>query len=356
MRGELRHQQNGKNGHEAADRGKVNCQCQREGALLAAALIVRNEESVLVDCFMSLNGRVDCVHVLDTGSTDGTLDLLKSFGVPLIQSEWAEDFSQARNEVLSQVSSKWTLSIDADERFVVGDAKKLAELLSTATADAFEIEIDNEHEETSYSHKAVRIFKTTEASWIGKVHEQVVSRNGFLNVVTMPRETAYFHHIGYKDRSTRNAKSERNMEIATAEIEESLPGSDGEAFALLDLARSYIGAEKHAEAIEGFEKVRSLYPGTQQWIEATDFLARVLLASGNDSRAIETSKELRNAGASSVYCDWLEAQALVQLGDLPQAWKLLENVKEVIDTSGRRHSDDQLIQLKNLVLQLRMLT
>ncbi|MEM1180515.1 MAG: glycosyltransferase [Acidobacteriota bacterium] len=87
---------------------------------LAAALIVRDEERFLRDCLESLQGVVDDVVVVDTGSRDRTRDIAVESGARLFHFTWRDDFSAARNAALDECRSDWVLYIDADERVVGG--------------------------------------------------------------------------------------------------------------------------------------------------------------------------------------------------------------------------------------------
>ena len=86
---------------------------------------------------------------------------------------------------------------------------------------------------------------------------------------------------------------------------------------------------------------------------ATDFLARMLLSDGLDEAGLILSEQLRRAGARASYCDWLAAQALVQLGCVEQAWALLSGIDDIIDPAGRRHCTVTLHRLTALVARLR---
>lgn len=88
-------------------------------SLLSAALIVKNEEEKLPGCLeslvklMPLLGEI-CVY--DTGSTDATIDIAKSFGVRLQEGYWDSDFARAKNAATAMTSGQWVLNVDADER------------------------------------------------------------------------------------------------------------------------------------------------------------------------------------------------------------------------------------------------
>jgi tetratricopeptide (TPR) repeat protein len=94
---------------------------------LSLCMIVKNEESSLPNTLNSVKGIVDEMIVLDTGSTDRTVEVAQEFGAKVYHFEWCNDFSIARNEALKYVQGKWVLVLDADEVLtpgIVRDMKK----------------------------------------------------------------------------------------------------------------------------------------------------------------------------------------------------------------------------------------
>ena len=82
---------------------------------LSLCMIVKNEEASLPKTLNSVKGIVDEMVVLDTGSTDRTVEIARKFGARVHLFEWCNDFSIARNEALKYVQGKWVLVLDADE-------------------------------------------------------------------------------------------------------------------------------------------------------------------------------------------------------------------------------------------------
>jgi tetratricopeptide (TPR) repeat protein len=78
-------------------------------------MIVKNEEYSLPQTLKSVKEVVDEMIVLDTGSTDRTVEIAKELGAEVYHFEWCNDFSAARNESLKYVQGKWVLVLDADE-------------------------------------------------------------------------------------------------------------------------------------------------------------------------------------------------------------------------------------------------
>lgn len=83
---------------------------------LSLCMIVKNEAARLAACLESVRSVVDEIVVLDTGSTDTTVDIAKQFNAVVEFHPWNYDFAEARNISLQYVTSDWVLVLDADEQ------------------------------------------------------------------------------------------------------------------------------------------------------------------------------------------------------------------------------------------------
>ena len=329
-------------------------------ALLAAALIVRDEAELLPACLASLAGVVDEIHVHDTGSTDGTPELAARYGAAVTRGDWTDDFAAARNEAQSTSPAAWVLAVDADHR-VTADPGALRGLLATATTDALLVDVDDAHHANPYRQRETRLYRPDRASWAGRVHERLVRPD--LSVpdrAPVPASVLLLRHVGYSTHAGRIRRAERNLALARAllgDLAADGANLDRERIArtLMDVGRDCAAAERRQEAVDTFEAVRELFPGTPEWTQATDFLARLLLAGGYDKACLVLVDQLRGAGVAPAYCDWLAAQAMAQLGDPERAVALLAGVTEVVDTAGRRLDPAALRELASLVDRLRAL-
>ncbi len=81
-------------------------------------MIVKNEETSLPPCLSSVKCVVDEMVILDTGSTDRTVEIAQQLGARVYHFQWCNDFSAARNAALEYVRGKWVLVLDADEVLV----------------------------------------------------------------------------------------------------------------------------------------------------------------------------------------------------------------------------------------------
>lgn len=91
--------------------------------MISVIILTRNEEPMIGDCLDSVKW-ADEIVVVDHGSTDKTLDIVKKFGVKkIINAPESSNFSERRNLGVKETSDEWLLYIDADER-VTPELKK----------------------------------------------------------------------------------------------------------------------------------------------------------------------------------------------------------------------------------------
>ncbi|MDB9527785.1 tetratricopeptide repeat protein [Oscillatoria sp. CS-180] len=82
---------------------------------ISLCMIVKDEADNLPGCLNSVEGCVDEMIVLDTGSQDETIAIAEQHGATVESTEWQQDFAAARNQSLTQASGDWVLVLDADE-------------------------------------------------------------------------------------------------------------------------------------------------------------------------------------------------------------------------------------------------
>ncbi len=97
---------------------------------VSACMIVRNEEENLPTCLESIRNWVDEIIVVDTGSSDRTVEIAESYGARIFNQPWEGDFSKARNFSIAQATKDWIFIIDADEEFVQDDIPLLRQVMA----------------------------------------------------------------------------------------------------------------------------------------------------------------------------------------------------------------------------------
>ncbi|OAS23428.1 glycosyltransferase [Methylobacterium platani] len=166
------------------------------GQTLCLAMIVRNEAAVIRRCLESVRPLVDHWIVVDTGSTDGTQDLVRAAlaGLPgeLVARPWV-DFGHNRSEALALARpyGTYTLVIDADDELLRAPGYRLPDL----AADAYELALADE----GIVYRRVQLVRSA-LPWRyrGVLHEFIAcpdaARTAFLDL-TMRR-----HHDGARRR------------------------------------------------------------------------------------------------------------------------------------------------------------
>lgn len=149
-------------------------------------MIVKNEEAVLEQCLLSCRDFVDEIIIVDTGSTDSTIDIIKEYGGTVYHFDWCDDFGAARNFALQQVKTPWTLTLDADDIFLN------PHLLKESCENAHKQRIGGlwaMYWQDAYTfQKRMNVFKTNLHRWVGFVHETINPINPYTSSLVTPLE------------------------------------------------------------------------------------------------------------------------------------------------------------------------
>ncbi|MEP2943052.1 MAG: glycosyltransferase [Hyphomicrobiales bacterium] len=183
-----------------------------KGETVSACLIVKNEQGNLPDCLAFLDSKVDEIVIVDTGSTDSTIDIAERAGAKVIHDPWDQDFSTPRNIGLDNATSDWILYIDADERLVLPSTGRLGSLLPGRDASAARILLQPSINSTVYTE--LRLFRNDpRIRFQGIMHERVkeslreVCRVDGTRVANV--HGAKLDHVGYEgDQSHKHARNE----------------------------------------------------------------------------------------------------------------------------------------------------
>ncbi len=110
--------------------------------LISTCLIVRNEEQLLANCLISAAPFSDELVVVDTGSTDRTPDIARSFGARVIRTPWT-NYRKARNTYIEAAQCRWILVLDADETIAVRDHEAIVRLARSRTRIGYRLPVRN---------------------------------------------------------------------------------------------------------------------------------------------------------------------------------------------------------------------
>jgi len=184
-------------------------------------MMVRNEEANLPRCLESIRGIVDEIVIVDTGSTDNTIDIARSYGAKVYEHPWQDDFSLHRNQSLDYATGDWVLIIDADEEFVMSaPIEKLKDALVSFgkkyEAVALEI-IDIKQGHVSMLANTTRFFQRDKVRYEGIVHNMPVVKTQAAGLLRF----CVLKHYGYDlDPEKKMAKFKRTRDLLLKRIEQ----------------------------------------------------------------------------------------------------------------------------------------
>jgi glycosyltransferase involved in cell wall biosynthesis len=103
---------------------------------ITLAAMTKNEENCIAGMIQSVRSIVDEVVIVDTGSTDRTLEIV----TPLVDGVFYKEFTNfgdLRTYTLRKATKEWILMLDADERILPADLQRLKEMTEQTQYDAW---------------------------------------------------------------------------------------------------------------------------------------------------------------------------------------------------------------------------
>lgn len=212
---------------------------------LSACMIVKNEEKFLAQCLTSIKDAVDEIIIVDTGSTDKTIEIAKSFHAKIYHHPWKNSFSDARNHSLSYAKCDWILQIDADETLDQEDIPLLHKLICRDSYNAIFVAIYSELPGGLSKHYYTRIFRRGKAYFEGIVHNQLIFEGASF------QSEIRFYHYGYNltEQEMKN-KYKRTGDL----LRRQLVGDPDNLFIMTNLIRNYRNEFNFNKVIELGEK------------------------------------------------------------------------------------------------------
>jgi len=275
-------------------------------------MIVKNEEQHLATCLESIKDLVDEIVIVDTGSTDKTIEIAKRYTDKIYNFTWCNDFGAARNEALKHCTGDWILRLDADE---VLDRKYQYTLCDLTNNDVSDVVIFPIHNYTDAAHaqyklsKTVRLFKNLPCiTFKGRVHEEIDDSVLANKLRVGSTHTPIFHYGYLKTKEVVEEKFEMYKAIAEKEIEED-PNNFKPYFSL---AAHYAHYKMFDEAIANYKK--SIEFNDKQYMVHHDLAMAIYERMMQSNQSIlqevkghlEKSKELIPASEFGEYKNKLE--------------------------------------------------
>ena len=147
---------------------------------LTVIILTKNEEANIVDVIKNAKQVTPHVLIVDSGSTDKTVELAKQYGANEEYRAWDNDFSAQRNFALEHATTEWVLYLDADERLDDKLCEAVKEALASNTQKQYSVMRKVHAFGFEYRHgifkpdEVLRMFPTQAVHWENKVHERPV--------------------------------------------------------------------------------------------------------------------------------------------------------------------------------------
>ncbi|MCX8065844.1 MAG: glycosyltransferase [Candidatus Hydrogenedentes bacterium] len=251
--------------------------------LLSVAMIVKDEEVEIAECIDNALQFADEVCVVDTGSSDRTVEIVRARGAKVIEIEWNDDFSYARNKSLELCTGKWIFVLDADERVSKDDGDKLRTLAGNSENKVYRIWTRNYvntttrsdfvwkdvEEEWSTGYKGwylsakVRLFPNDERiRFAGYVHETVADSAISIGMEIEDYYDVIIHH--YPERKSEDRLKAKREKYLLLGLKKVLEQPNNPRF-LAELAAQYVELGRFAEGLEFYRRALVLNPNYAEW-------------------------------------------------------------------------------------------
>src|SRR5699024_4294475 len=154
---------------------------------ISLCMIVKNEEDVLGRCLDSIYDLVDEINIVDTGSTDRTVDIAKKYTNRVYFFKWTGKFKDARNESFKYATKDYIFYMDADDVLLEEDRQKFKHLKQTLdpSVDAVSMYYNagtDEFGNVTLTFRRNRLLKRSRNFiWKGDVHNYLEVSGNILN-------------------------------------------------------------------------------------------------------------------------------------------------------------------------------
>lgn len=222
---------------------------------ISLCMIVKNEEDVIGRCLDSVQGIVDEIVVVDTGSTDQTKEIVSRYTERLYDFPWIDDFAAARNFAFSMATQNYILWLDADDIIQKTDRDSFLNLKNNIDQNVdsvtmhYHLAFDDNGQVTSSLRRNRLVKRAKNFQWIGAVHEYLAVSGFILN-----SDVAITHCSIHHDAN-------RNLRIYEQRI------ASGEIFSPRDLYYYANELKDHAKYEEAIQYYQNFLSTNQGWVE-----------------------------------------------------------------------------------------
>lgn len=250
-------------------------------ATISLCMIVKNEEKHIARCLDSMAGLVDEMIIVDTGSTDRTVEIVSGYTPRVYSYPWTDDFSDARNYSFSNAVMDYCMWMDADDVLEETEKEKFLRLKQSLSPDTDIVMMKyhtafDEAGMPSFSYFRERwVRNSSRYRWVGAVHE-----------VIPPNGKVLYSDIAICHRKTGAGDPDRNLRIYRKMLEE---GKFLEPRQQYYYGRELYYHVKYEEAVSVFEQFLLSPEGwIENKIEACSICADCYSRLGKEQTALTT--------------------------------------------------------------------
>ena len=241
---------------------------------ISVCIITKNECEKIKRCLEALRKTGYELVVVDTGSTDGTIEVVKNYTDSLYEFTWVGDFAAAKNYAVSKAKNDIVMVVDSDEYLLEFNHKRFEQAVCSFEGAVGQISRKEEFiNENGEPEECIvwteRVYDRRCYHYAGRIHEQLTigstmadDRDDSRNALRKNGEKIrsydtglVFEHDGYAGSlEERKGKAIRNAEL----LEEELKEYPKDPYLLYQLAKSYRITDGPEKALGYYEQVLEL--------------------------------------------------------------------------------------------------
>jgi len=182
---------------------------------ISLVTITKNSEETVGKTLESVKDLVDEIVLLDTGSSDRTLEIAKSYNANIFFEEWENNFSKTKNNAIDKANGKWILFLDSDEYLQKNDLVKIREAIKKNDVGIFLLTQKSYKQFSSPTYiKLQRLFRNLENIRFKYALHEIIPESSLKNhnLITDILDIE-IEHLGYHSKELYKLKEKRNLNI-----------------------------------------------------------------------------------------------------------------------------------------------
>lgn len=219
-------------------------------------IITKNEASKLETCLKAAKQLHAEIVVVDTGSTDNTIDIMNQYADICGTFQWCDNFAKAKNYASGLASNDWILTLDTDEYITAFDIQEIQYMIHNNPTSLGNIQrknhfLQNGEERIAYT-RTDRLYNRKLYEYQGRIHEQLC----WIGNCSLEQGKSIDLHFLIDHDSYENTeagmeeKAKRNKKLLLLDLEE----FGDRPYTLFQLGKSCYTLKEYEQAIDYFSR------------------------------------------------------------------------------------------------------